>query len=271
MPSTVWKGTLSFGLVSFPVRLFSAARAETVHFRMLHAKDLSPVREVLYCATENRPLERSEIVKGYEVAKNEFIVIAAEDLKKIAPATATSMEIVQFVKNDEIDPLYFESSYYIAPETNSAKAYSLFVAALTETATYALASIAMHNREHIVVIRPSSAGLLLHTLFYRQELHTSNEPRGTDVKYSAKELELAKSLVSHLAAPFDPDAFRDTYRDNVLRLVDQKRKGQKVTPIKAAKKAPVSDLMEALQRSLRSVPAKAKPAAKAATKRSSAA
>lgn len=271
MPSTVWKGTLSFGLVSFPVRLFSAARAETVHFRMLHAKDLSPVREVLYCATENRPLERSEIVKGYEVAKNEFIVIEAEDLKKIAPSTATSMEIVQFVKNDEIDPLYFESSYYIAPETNSAKAYSLFVAALTETATYALASIAMHNREHIVVIRPSSAGLLLHTLFYRQELHTSNEPQGTDVKYSAKELELAKSLVSHLAAPFDPDAFRDTYRDNVLKLVDQKRKGQKVTPIKAPKRAPVSDLMEALQRSLRSVPSKAKPAVKAAIKRSSAA
>ena len=111
MPATVWKGYLSFGLVSFPVRLFSAARAERVRFHMLHKKDLSRIKEVWYCAEEDKPVERSEIVKGYEVEKGDYITLADEDLKKIAPVTATTMEVVQFVARDEIDPLLFESSY----------------------------------------------------------------------------------------------------------------------------------------------------------------
>src|SRR5215470_4611870 len=114
MPAIVWKGYLSFGLVSFPVRLFSAARAEAVHFHMLHRKDLSRVREVWYCAEENKPIERSEIVKGYEAAKNRYVVVDDAELKKIAPTTATTMEILQFVGSDEVDPIYFESSYYVA-------------------------------------------------------------------------------------------------------------------------------------------------------------
>src|SRR3981189_3236492 len=116
MPATVWKGFISFGLVSFPVRLFSAARAEAVHFHMLHKKDLSRVKEVWYCAEEDKPIERSEIVKGYEAAKGEYVVVEDEDLKKIAPPTATTMDIVQFVKEGEVDPIFFETSYYVAPE-----------------------------------------------------------------------------------------------------------------------------------------------------------
>src|SRR6266567_644942 len=112
MPATVWKGYISFGLVSFPVRLLSAARAESVHFHMLHKKDLSRVKEVWYCAKENKSIERSEIVKGYETSKNDYIVVGDEELKNIAPTTATTMDIVQFVKNDAVDPIYFESSYY---------------------------------------------------------------------------------------------------------------------------------------------------------------
>lgn len=250
MPATVWKGFISFGLVSFPVRLFSAARAETVHFHMLHKKDLSRVKEVWYCAEENKPIERSDIVKGYETGKNKYVVVEDEELKKIAPTTAAIMDILQFVDSDEVDPVYFESSYYVAAENSAAKPYVLFMAALEDTKQDAIAKIAMHNREHIVLIRPAGGGLLLHTLYYPDELHKAHKSETPKAKYTAKELELAKSLVSQLRAPFKPDKFEDTYRENVERLVRQKQKGQEITTVEQPSKAPVIDLMEALKRSL---------------------
>jgi DNA end-binding protein Ku len=158
LPATVWKGYLSFGLVSFPVRLFSAARAEAVHFHMLHKKDLSRVKEVWYCAEEDKPLERSEIVKGYEASKDEYIIVNDDDLKKIAPPTASTMEVLQFVGSDEVDPLYLESSYYVAPEEKVSKPYALFLAALSESKRDTIAQIIMHNREHVVLNRPSEGG-----------------------------------------------------------------------------------------------------------------
>ena len=252
MPATVWKGFISFGLVSFPVRLFSAARAETVHFHMLHKKDLSRVKEVWYCADENKPIERSDIVKGYETGKNKYVVVEDDELKKIAPTTATTMDVLQFVASDEVDPVYFESSYYVAAENSAAKPYVLFMAALEDTKQDAIAKIAMHNREHIVLIRPAGGGLLLHTLYYPDELHKANKSETPKAKYTAKELELAKSLVSQLTAPFKPDKFEDTYRENVERLVRQKQKGQEITTVEQPGKAPVIDLMEALKRSLAS-------------------
>jgi DNA end-binding protein Ku len=259
MPATVWKGYISFGLVSFPVRLFSAARAETVHFHMLHKTDLSRVKEVWYCAEENKPIERSEIVKGYDTDDGDYVVVEDEELKKIAPPTASTMDILQFVGSDEVDPIFFESSYYVSPEEKTAKPYSLFLAALTKTKQDAIAKIAMHNREHIVLIRPSEDGLLLHTLYYPNELHKANKSEAPKASYSAKELELATSLIGRLAAPFKPAQFHDTYRENVEQLIEKKSKGQKITPVRQPRKAPVVDLMEALQRSLKSAGA-AKPA-----------
>jgi len=252
MAATVWKGFLSFGLVSFPVRLFSAARAETIHFHMLHKKDLSRVKEVWYCAEEDEPIERAEIVKGFEASKGEYVVVEDAELKKIAPPTATTMEILQFADSDEIDPIFFESSYYVAPEEQVSKPYGLFLAALKETGQHAIAKIAMHNREHVVLIRPADGGLLLHTLYYVDELHKANKKGALKTKFSAKELEMAKSLIAHLTAPFKPEQFHDTYRKNVERLIEQKKKGQKVTAVKQPRKAPVIDLMDALKRSLQS-------------------
>jgi|HubBroStandDraft_5_1064220.scaffolds.fasta_scaffold147572_2 DNA end-binding protein Ku len=254
MAATVWKGFISFGLVSFPVRLFSAARPEAVHFHLLHKKDQSRVKEVWYCAEENKPIDRSDIEKGYEVSKGEYVMVADEELKEIAPPTATAMDVLQFVGNDEVDPIYFESSYYVAAEDKTAKPYVLFMAALTGTGQNAIAKIAMHNREHVVLIRPSDGGLVLHTLYYPDELHKTNRSEVPKTKYTAKELELAKSLVNHLTAPFKPQEFKDTYRENVERLIEQKSKGQKITTVKQPRKAPVVDLMEALKRSLKSVP-----------------
>ena len=251
MPATVWKGFISFGLVSFPVRLLAAARAETVHFHMLHKKDLSRVKEVWYCAKENKPIERSEIVKGFEAAKGEYVVVEDEELKKIAPPTATTMDILQFVDSEEVDPIFFESSYYVAPENKTEKPYALFTAALEQTKKHGIAKIAMHNREHIVLIRPSDGALVLHTLYYPDELHKANRSEAPKSKYTAKELALAKNLISQLAAAFKPSQFKDEYRENLERLIRQKRKGQKITIVEQPVKAPVADLMEALQRSLK--------------------
>ena len=148
------------------MRLFSAGRAEAVHFHMLHRKDLSRVKEVWYCAEEDKPIERADIVKGYEVAKGEFVVVEDEELKKIAPATESTMEILQFVHEADVDPIYFEHSYYVAPGEDLTKPYAVFSKALKDSKYSAIAKVSMHGREHVVLIRSAGDDLVLHTLTY---------------------------------------------------------------------------------------------------------
>jgi DNA end-binding protein Ku len=252
MPSSVWKGYLSFGLVSFPVRLSAAARPKTVHFHMLHKKDLSRIKEVWYCAAEDKPVSRADIVKGYEVEKGEYVVVEDSELKRIAPPTSNAMEIVQFVRADQVDPLYFEKSYYVIAEDAASKPCRLLLSAMKETSYYALGKVAMHGREHIVLIRPRDEGMVLHTMYFVDELQKGNEgqvePKG---KLDPKEMKLAKQLIETLASPFEPSKFEDEYRKNTERLIELKRKGQKITSVKQSKRAPVVDIMHALQQSLK--------------------
>src|SRR5215475_3204661 len=145
MASTVWKGHLTFGLLSLPVRLYSAARSETVSFNQLHKTDHSRVKQVLYCQAEDKPISRADIVKGYEYEKDKYVVIDDEEIKKVAPKTAKTMEILEFVKADEVDPIYLESSYYMAPEEAGEKPYALLFEAMRQSGFCALAKIAMHN------------------------------------------------------------------------------------------------------------------------------
>ena len=251
MPATVWKGYLTFGLVSFPIRLFAAARPAPVHFHLLHRKDLSRIKEVMYCAAEDKPLERAEIVKGYEYEKNQYVVVEPEDLEKIAPPTATVMEILQFVRMDEIDPIFLETSYYVSPEQSVSRPYSLLLEAMRQTKYDALAKVAMHGREHIVILRPTAHGIVLHTMYFVDELHKANEvPVPASAKFEKKEVDLARKLIDTLAGPFKPEQYHDQYRKNIENLIEKKRRGQKVTPVKQPRKAPVIDLMQALQQSL---------------------
>lgn len=269
MPATVWKGYLSFGLVSFPIRLFAAARPEPVHFHMLHKKDLSRVREVLYCAAEDKPLDRAEIVKGYEYEKDRYVVIDPEDLEKIAPPTATVMQIVQFVRMEEIDPIFLETSYYVAPEEAVSRPYALLLEAMKETKYDAVAKVAMHGREHVVILRPAEHGIVLHTMYFVDELHKANEGKvAKAAKFDKREVDLAKKLIETLAEPFKPEQFHDEYKQNVEELIEKKRKGQKVTPIRQPKTTPVIDLMQALQQSLAKTGKKTTPVKKTARKRS---
>lgn len=254
MAASVWKGYLSFGLVSFPIRLAAAARPEAVHFHLLHKKDLSRVREVLFCAKEDKPLERSELVKGYEYSKNRYVVVEPEELEQIAPSTASVMQILQFVRRAEVDPIFFEKSYYVAPEESVSKPYLLLLEAMRQTEYEAIAKVAMHGREHVVILRPGEGGMVLHTLYFIDELHQEkNTSKRASGKFEKKELDMAKKLIESLADPFRPEQFHDAYRENVEKLIASKRKGQKVTPISQPKSAPVTNLMEALQQSLSGV------------------
>jgi len=251
MASTIWKGYLTFGLLSLPVKLYSAARSETVSFNQLHKADHSRVKQVLFCQAEDKPIQRSEIVKGYEYEKDRYVVVDDEEIKKVAPKTAKTMEVLEFVKSSEVDPVFFESSYYLAPEDAGVKPYALLFEALRKTGCVGVGKIAMHNREHIVILRPGERGILMHTMYYRDEVRQVEEFHTDTSMVKEKELELAMNLVQSLEASFEPEKYSDTYRQNLLALIEAKVKGQEV--VEAAPethKAPVIDILEALKMSL---------------------
>jgi DNA end-binding protein Ku len=250
MAASVWKGHLTFGLVSFPVRLFSAARSETISFNLLHKTDHSRIRQVTYCQAEDKPIERSDLVKGYEYEKGHYVVIDDEDIKKVAPKTAKVMEILEFVQADQVDPIYLESSYYMAPDEGGEKPYALLFEALRQSQYYAVAKVAMHNREHIIILRPGAKGILTHTMFYQDEIRQVEEFRTDSSLVRDKELEMAKMLISSLEADFEPAKYHDAYRDNLQKMIEAKIEGKGVVETPEPKVAPVIDIMEALKRSL---------------------
>jgi DNA end-binding protein Ku len=250
MASSVWKGHLTFGLVSFPVRLFSAARAVTVSFNQLHETDNSRIKQMIYCQAEDKPINRTEIVKGYEYEKDHYVVVDDEDIKKVAPKTAKVMEIQEFVKGTDVDAVYLESSYYMAPDEGGEKPYALLFEAMRQSNYYAVAKIAMHNREHVVILRPGNKGILLHTMYYVDEIRQVDEFRTNTDLVKPKELELAKHLIDSLADNFEPQKYHDTYRDNLMKMIEAKIEGRKVVETPAAHVAPVIDIMEALKKSL---------------------
>jgi len=250
MAASIWKGHLTFGLVSFPVRLFTAARSENVSFNQLHKEDSSRIKQVIYCQAEDKPIPRSEIVKGYEYEKGKYVVVEDEEIRKVAPKTAKVMEIQEFVKADDVDPVFLESSYYMAPEEGGEKPYSLLFTALKETKYYGIAKIAMHNREHVVILRPGDKGMVLHTMYYADEVKRNEEYRTESAHLKEKEVALAKMLVESLAGEFEPEKYHDTYRDNLRKMIEAKIEGHKVVETPEPHVAPVIDIMEALKKSL---------------------
>ncbi len=257
MAASVWKGHLIFGMVSFPIRLFSAARSETISFNLLHKDDHSRIRQVTYCQLEDKPISRAETVKGYEYEKDHYVVIDDEDIRKVAPRTAKVMEILEFVKADQVDPIYLESSYYVAPDEGGEKAYALLFTALKDSGYYGVAKVAMHNREHIIVLRPGAKGILSHTMYYQDEIRQVEEFRTDTSLVKEKELAMAKMLISSLEENFEPQKYHDSYRDNLKKMIEDKIEGRNVVETPSEHFAPVIDIMEALKKSLA---AKRKPA-----------
>jgi DNA end-binding protein Ku len=294
MPSIVWKGHLTFGLVSIPVKLFRAARRERVRLHYVHrptASDrdsdaapedstdlgqrasgghqrsmdtvppeaepapvapVSRVRQSLVTSDDEQPVRRAEVLKGYEVEPERYVVLDPEELKGLQRKTSPNMEIVRSVKLSEIDPVFFETSYYLVPDRGGEKAYAILFKALKETGHVALARVGMYGREHVVIVRPGNYGMLAHTMFYTDEIRFENEFR-TDVQsVGAKEFELAKAFLEALEAPFAPEEFKDVYREELQAIIARKVAQSEVTAASqpSAAAAPVVDILEALKKSL---------------------
>jgi DNA end-binding protein Ku len=215
---------------------------------------------------ETREVARTEIAKGYEYGKDRFVMLTREELEKITPKTAREMQIQEFVRLQEVDPIYFETSYYVVPDRGGERAYALLYQTLRESGYVAVAQMAMHNREHVTLIRPGLTGLILHTMFYENEVRKQEEYR-TSVDAPQKELELAKMLVENLAAPFEPGKYRDTYREKVEGLIQAKIAGEEILEAPAPARAPVVNILEALQKSLQQAGSERKPPARQEAKK----
>jgi DNA end-binding protein Ku len=268
MASTVWKGYVSFGLVSVPVRLFAAAREEHVSFNQIHSECGGRIKQQIFCPQCDRVVERSELQKGYEVEKGTYVTVTPDELKTLEAESSDVMEIQQFVTLDEVDPIYFETSYYTAAEDSGKRAYNLLFRGMTREKLAAIARVTLSGREQVVLIRPYDQGLLLHTLYYPAEVREVGE-YGHDTQSEVPE---------SLRAPFQPEQFQDNYKEKVLALIETKRAG--ATPRPGAEKrrlAPVLDLMTALKQSLAEkerarptlVPSKPAPAPKKEPQRAS--
>src|ERR1700720_4703505 len=264
MPSSVWSGHLTFGLISMPVRLFSGARSSGISFNMLHRPDKQRVKQEYVCPLKNVVVDYRDIVKGYEFRKDEYIVIEPEEIKKIEPQTAKTMEILEFVKSSEVDPVFFESSYYMMPEEAGRRPYALLTKALEESEYVAIAKLTMHNREYTVFLRPHEGGLMLHTMYYAEEVRSVEDFGAPDVELKKAGVKVAHQLIEALAAEWDPEKYHDTFQENVKKLIETKLEGGKIAEVEKPKKlAPVVDLMAALKQSLAEMEGKKKPAAPA--------
>jgi DNA end-binding protein Ku len=259
MAASVWTGYLTFGLISMPVRLFSGARGTRVSFHMLHRDDNTRVKQQLYCPNDEKVVDRSEIVKGFEYRKGEYVVLEPEEIKKIEPKTAKAMEILEFVKQDEIDPVYFESSYYLAPEEAARKPYALLVKAMKDTGYVGIAKLAMHNREYTAFLRPYENGLMLHTMYYQDEVREAPDFGTEHASLKEGEVKVAHQLIEALAAEWDPAKYYDTFEENLKKLIKARVEGKEVVPVeKPRPSAAPTDLMAALKQSLSQMEGKKK-------------
>jgi DNA end-binding protein Ku len=253
MSRPVWKGSISFGLVSIPVDMHTAVRDHRPKFRMLHARDKSPVRYERVCQREGRPVAWEDLVKGFEYEKGRFVVLTKEDLKAAALRKDRAIDIMDFVKRDEIDDRYFETPYYLTPQKGASHAYALLREALTESGRVGIARIIIRDAQHLAAVEVIDGALVLTLLRYADELvDTAQLEFPSAEKVRKAELDMAKMLIGNLAAEWDPSKYTDEYRDNLMKLIKARIKGEKPRP-PAAEPPPedkVVDLMERLRLSL---------------------
>jgi DNA end-binding protein Ku len=251
MASSAWKGFITFGLISIPVKLYPAARSSRVGLHQLHAVCKTRLRQPLYCPTCNRIVERSEVVKGYEYEDGKYVLIDPEEIKKITPESARAMEILAFVKESEIDPLFFDSSYFLVPEDQGKKAYQLLLKTMEDKDRVAIAKITMHQREYTVFLRPYDHGIALHTMYFANEIREApGYGRTENVKLTPQEVKLADQLVDNLSEEFQLKKYHDEFETRLRALIEAKQKGREIAAAPHRERAPVIDMMTALKKSL---------------------
>ncbi len=251
MASSAWKGFISFGLISIPVRLYPAARSDRIGLHQLHSVCNTRLRQPLYCPTCDRMVERSEVVKGYENEDGSYVRIDPEEIKKIEPASARAMEILSFADQSQIDPLYFDSSYFVVPEEEGRKAYQLLLKTIEDSKRVAIAKAAMHQREYVVFIRPYNNGLTLHTMHFASEIRGApGYGKIGDIKLKPQEIKLAEQLVESLSTDFHAEKYHDDFQERLKALIAAKQKGKTTVTESQPRRAPVIDMMTALKKSL---------------------
>jgi DNA end-binding protein Ku len=266
-PRSIGSGTISFGLVSIPVKLYPAASSQSVSFNLLHAKCGNRIRQQRFCPVCNEVVERDGLVKGYEFAKDQYVKISDEELEALEGEASKAIEISEFVPLAKVDPVYFEKSYYLGPDKGGEKAYRLLSDAMTQAGKVALAKFVLRGRENLVLVRSAQNGLMLHTMYFADEVRNFDEiSKGESAKISGAETNLALRLIEELSnEQFSPEQYEDEYRQRVLDLVNTKAEGKEIAVAQPqVQRAQVIDLMAALKESLgRQVAKEKKPAVRA--------
>ncbi|HSE05386.1 MAG TPA: Ku protein [Methylomirabilota bacterium] len=268
-PHSLGSGTISFGLVSIPVKLYTAAASGNVSFNLLHAKCGSRIKQQTFCPVCNEVIDRGALVKGYEFQKDQYVRLSDEELKSLEGEASKVIDIAEFVPLSSVDPIYFEKTYYLGPDKGGEKPYRLLADAMAKSDRVALATFVMRGKESLVLVRPAQDGLMLHTMYFADEVRDFGEiEKGKSVKLREGELALAERLIGELShEAFKPEQYEDHYRNRVLELVNSKVEGKEITAAAPeAQRAQVIDLMDALKQSLarRAGAGEAQPAAKAA-------
>ena len=250
---SIGSATISFGLVSIPTRVYVATHSEQLSFNLLHAADGVRIRQQLFCPEDGKVVDRSEIVKGYQFSKDRYVTFTDEELKALEAEASRAIDIQEFVPLARVDPLYFEDAHYLGPDKGAEKAYALLAQTMRDTGHVALAQYVRGGKEHLVLIRPTDEGLVLHTMYYADEVRSFKEIDGAgEPKLRANELEMARKLVEQLSnEEFQPEKYHDQYRERLQEVIQKKVAGEEVTIAEPEKpRAQVIDLMDALKASL---------------------
>jgi DNA end-binding protein Ku len=249
-PRAIWTGTISFGMVSIPVRLYTATESHDVHFHLLHKKDGVRLKNVRWCPKDEKAVPWEEVVRGFEYAKGKYVPMTEDDLEHLPIKTVHSVEISDFVKADEVDPIYFDKPYYVSPEETGIKAFALLHKALEETGRAAIAKVAIRDKENLCLVRPYESVLSLETMLYANEIRSTEDIAADGAKVSPKELQMAVSLIENLSNTFDPERYEDDYQVALKKVINAKVEGAPLPEAPAERGAKVVDLMEALRASV---------------------
>ncbi|MFG0330683.1 MAG: Ku protein [Phycisphaerales bacterium] len=255
MPRSLWSGSISFGLVNIPIKLSVAVREKRVSLHMMSPDGKCRLRRKLYCPDTGKEYDFKETARAYEIAPDQYVLIDEEEREAILPEKGRTVEIREFVDLSSIDPIYFNSGYFVIPDQSGAKAYRLLADAMTEMNRAAIAQFVMRQKEYLVTIRPKGRGIMMHTMHYADEVETIDDIKDIpeDIEIPKKELEVAKKLVEALEADFEPEKYHDTYREKLEALIEAKQEGEEIVTVESdvdADEPRVINIMDALKQSV---------------------
>lgn len=249
-PKAIWSGVVSFGMVNIPVKLFSATRPKDITFNLLHARDGARIEQKRWCPVEDVEVPWDEVVRGYQYAKGRYVMLTDQDFEQLPLPSKHSIDLTAFVAAEEIDPVFYEKSYYLAPDERGEKAYALLLEAMEEKGLVAIGTITLRKKEQLCAIRAHDGTVMLETLYYPDEVVLEREVDLSKVKLSERERDMARALIEVLRKPFEPEAYHDRYREALAQLIESKLEGKEVVAAPPRREARVIDLAEALARSV---------------------